>query len=233
MLGAIAFRRDLFSEVEAKPDLYGPFWISTSVVFLLAMASNAVDWLASDSSEVAWQGDLDKVVYGAVILYGYVFGAGLVLWLWLKVISLAAISLSALWCIYGARSQPCPAALACPLCARCKRESYSGSRSPRCRPSGASTVRARRPGLLLWCALVAVLSAHLANCCAFVVHLRCALAALPCCVGASSAPAPASSRAPPSNSHLILYGCWRQHNDPKPTPLLPIQSHYSRVQATA
>lgn len=145
MLGAIAFRRDLFSEVEAKPDLYGPFWISTSVVFLLAMASNAVDWLASDSSEVAWQGDLDKVVYGAVILYGYVFGAGLVLWLWLKVISLAAISLSALWCIYGARSPPWLAALV-----RARSCPERPSRQLLC-VCGASTVCARCPALLRWC----------------------------------------------------------------------------------
>jgi hypothetical protein len=103
MAGALFFRRDLFSEVESKPDLYGPFWISTTCIFLMAMISNALDWIAHRGGDShAWKGDLDKIVYSAAIMYGYVFGAGLVLWVWLKVISLAAISLSALWCIYGA-----------------------------------------------------------------------------------------------------------------------------------
>jgi protein YIPF1/2 len=110
MLGAIFFRRDLFTEVESKPDLYGPFWISTTCVFLMAMISNALDYIAhrgSGGGGSAWQGDLEKIVYGAAIMYGYVFGAGLVLWVWLKVISLAAISLSALWCIYGTSQGSC------------------------------------------------------------------------------------------------------------------------------
>ena len=99
ILGAIIFRKDLFSEVEASPDLYGPFWLSTTAIFLMAMISNALDWLAE---RTAWEGDLEKIAYGATILYGYVFGGGFLLWVWLKVISLAQISLVALWCIYGA-----------------------------------------------------------------------------------------------------------------------------------
>lgn len=106
MAGAIVFRRDLFAEVEAKPDLYGPFWISTTCVFLMAMISNALDWLAQRDAGVAFKGDLEKIAVGAAIMYGYVFGAGVALWVWLKVISLAAISLSALWCIYGAPPPP-------------------------------------------------------------------------------------------------------------------------------
>lgn len=106
MLGAITFRRDLFSEVEAKPDLYGPFWICTTIVFLMAMISNGIDWMANRSTTDVWQGDLQKLIYGAAVLYGYVFGAGVALWVWLKVISLAAMSLSALWCIYGVRPPP-------------------------------------------------------------------------------------------------------------------------------
>lgn len=115
MLGAIAFRRDLFAEVEAKPDLYGPFWIATSVVFLMAMISNGLEWLAHRRAGDAWAGDPEKVVYGAAVLYGYVFGAGLALWAWLKVINLASISLPALWCLFGARA-PALRAAAAPCC---------------------------------------------------------------------------------------------------------------------
>jgi protein YIPF1/2 len=100
MLGAIAFRKDFFTEVEAKPDLYGPFWISTTAIFLMAMISNALDWIASRDDN--WEGDLQKIGYCAAVMYGYVFGGAALLWVWLKVISLAQISLSSLWCIYGA-----------------------------------------------------------------------------------------------------------------------------------
>eukprot|EP00892_Ulva_mutabilis_P005863 jgi/Ulvmu1/3649/UM017_0063.1 len=98
ILGAMIFRKDLFVEVEASPDLYGPFWLSTTAIFLMAMISNALDWIAQ---RAAWEGDLEKIAYGAAILYGYVFGGGFLLWVWLKVISLAQISLISLWCIYG------------------------------------------------------------------------------------------------------------------------------------
>lgn len=103
-MGALIFRKDLFAEVEASPDLYGPFWLSTTAVFLMAMISNALEWM---SQREEWQGDLEKIAYGAGILYSYVFGAGFLLWVWLKVISLAQISLIALWCIYG-MLRPCP-----------------------------------------------------------------------------------------------------------------------------
>jgi hypothetical protein len=102
LLGAIIFRKDLFAEVEAKPDLYGPFWLCTTAIFLMAMISNALDWIAyKHSATDAWEGDLKKIAKGASIMYGYVFGGGLALWAWLKLGNNAMISLSALWCIYG------------------------------------------------------------------------------------------------------------------------------------
>lgn len=104
ILGALIFRKDLFAEVEASPDLYGPFWLATTAVFLMAMISNALEWISDGE---AWEGDLKKIAYGATILYSYVFGGGFLLWVWLKVISLAQISLTALWCIYGVASAVC------------------------------------------------------------------------------------------------------------------------------
>lgn len=96
--------------MEAAPDLYGPFWLSTTAVFLMAMISNALAWM---SERDQWEGDLEKIAYGATILYGYVFGGGFLLWLWLKVISLAQISLTALWCIYGTPSCPLSRSVPC------------------------------------------------------------------------------------------------------------------------
>jgi hypothetical protein len=50
MAGAILFLRDVFSEFESKPDLYGSISISTTCVFPVAMISNTLDWIAHRSS---------------------------------------------------------------------------------------------------------------------------------------------------------------------------------------
>jgi hypothetical protein len=67
ILGAIVFRRSLFSEIEAKPDLYGPFWLSTTAIFLMAMISNALDFFAYKDSQRAWEGDLEKIASGVLL----------------------------------------------------------------------------------------------------------------------------------------------------------------------
>jgi hypothetical protein len=68
ILGAIIFRQSLFDEIEQHPDLYGPFWLSTTAIFMMAMISNALDFFAYNDSEVAWEGDLQKIASGAFLL---------------------------------------------------------------------------------------------------------------------------------------------------------------------
>ena len=65
ILGALIFRKSLFSEIEQHPDLYGPFWLSTTAIFMMAMISNALDFFAYADSEEAWEGDLEKIASGA------------------------------------------------------------------------------------------------------------------------------------------------------------------------
>lgn len=101
MLASIIFRRDFFAQVEAAPDLYGPFWLSTAAIFLMAMVANAVSWEVNRASAGAWSYDVEKVVYAAALFYGYVFVGGAALWAWLFLLNSAQVSLTALWCIYG------------------------------------------------------------------------------------------------------------------------------------
>ena len=69
ILGALIFRKSLFSEIEQKPDLYGPFWLSTTAIFMMAMISNALDYFAySGDSDEIWEGDLKKIASGAVLV---------------------------------------------------------------------------------------------------------------------------------------------------------------------
>lgn len=68
ILGALIFRKSLFSEIEQKPDLYGPFWLSTTAIFMMAMISNALDYFAySGDSDEIWEGDLKKIASGTLL----------------------------------------------------------------------------------------------------------------------------------------------------------------------
>jgi hypothetical protein len=61
-----------FDENSGKPDLYGPFWICTTLIFLLAIAGNFADYLsfASQNDNTAvWQYDFEKVTLAATTFY--------------------------------------------------------------------------------------------------------------------------------------------------------------------
>jgi hypothetical protein len=52
----------------AQPDLYGPFWICTTLVFVLAITGNLVDYFSSDAGLV-WTYDFEKVSLAATVFY--------------------------------------------------------------------------------------------------------------------------------------------------------------------
>lgn len=87
-----------------NPDLYGPFWISTTIVFLIAVVSNYIGWQNhgghGEAATAAWKYDVDKVSISAALFYGYVGAVGFVIWAvlrWFK----SAVTLPEIWCIYG------------------------------------------------------------------------------------------------------------------------------------
>jgi len=59
------------SSVAEKPDLYGPFWITTSLVFTAAVCSHMSSWLQSWMNASAWEYDLQSMVNAASVVYGY------------------------------------------------------------------------------------------------------------------------------------------------------------------
>lgn len=85
-----------------RPDLYGPFWISTTIVFLIAVVSNYIGWYnhGAKSGEAAWKYDTDKVTYAGVLFYGYVGVIGFAIWATLRWFK-APTSLAQIWCVYG------------------------------------------------------------------------------------------------------------------------------------
>ena len=87
-----------------RPDLYGPFWISTTIVFLIAVVSNYIGWYnhgsKSGEATAAWKYDTDKVTYAGILFYGYVGAIGFAIWATLRWFK-APTSLAQIWCVYG------------------------------------------------------------------------------------------------------------------------------------
>lgn len=111
------FKGDFLESINDNPDLYGPFWVASTLVFVSAATGNYAAYLAHNSSSSSkgksgghdndddddsqgWYYDIDKVGGSMALFYGYVGIVGLLLWAslrWFK----ANVSLAQVWCTYG------------------------------------------------------------------------------------------------------------------------------------
>lgn len=97
-----------FDKLNRNPDLYGPLWISSTVVFMLAATGNFADWLTSASqrgmaaalADHSLTYDFTKVTFGATIVYGYASLVPLLVFFALRYAG-ARTSLVDLLCLYG------------------------------------------------------------------------------------------------------------------------------------
>jgi len=64
-------RNNFFDILQGKPDLYGPFWIYTTLIFALAAAGNFSGFLASLSDEKSFQSHFDFVPIATGVIYGF------------------------------------------------------------------------------------------------------------------------------------------------------------------
>ncbi|KAI3435959.1 hypothetical protein D9Q98_002017 [Chlorella vulgaris] len=100
------FRGDFLEYVDGNPDLYGPFWVASTLIFVTAATgtlASYIDWVrhATPGEEHgSWTYDVDKVGGSFALFYGYVGLVGLALWGVLKWFK-AGLSLASIWCIYG------------------------------------------------------------------------------------------------------------------------------------
>lgn len=108
ILRSLVPTKKFFEVTGDNPDLYGPFWITTTLLFALAIASNFSNyityWMAGRENE--WGYSFNRVVVGAAVLYTYDVLASLSVWLtqkyWLKL----EISLVSCLCVYGYSLSP-------------------------------------------------------------------------------------------------------------------------------
>ena len=91
---------NFLSQTAEKPDAYGPFWISTSLLFTIAVSSHISRWLSSWMSGQNWEYNFESVVTSASVVYGFAVGAPLVMYLILGHFGAKFKYISAL-CLYG------------------------------------------------------------------------------------------------------------------------------------
>eukprot|EP00850_Spirogloea_muscicola_P024326 SM000645S20498 [mRNA] locus=s645:1163:2085:- [translate_table: standard] len=92
-------RSNFLDKTSGNPDLYGPFWICSTLVFLTTALGNLASYFAHAGPD-AWHADIVKVPASAAILYGYTACAPLGLYFVLKYLG-APSGLVPLWCLYG------------------------------------------------------------------------------------------------------------------------------------
>ena len=94
-------RRPFLDVLDGNPDLYGPFWIATTVVFILFLAAYI------SRSPVGEQGGPDspydfRLLSGAAgLIYGYTFVIPVALWGVLRWFGSEAANVLECWALYG------------------------------------------------------------------------------------------------------------------------------------
>eukprot|EP00250_Pteridium_aquilinum_P003126 c13458_g1_i1 orf=117-959(-) len=80
-----------------NPDLYGPFWICTTLIFVASAFGNYATYFSNSTS---WQFDISKFNWAAGLFYGYTFLLPLALYFFLKYTGVS-LGLIQLWSLYG------------------------------------------------------------------------------------------------------------------------------------
>ncbi|XP_061586996.1 protein YIPF1 [Cololabis saira] len=87
-----------------NPDLYGPFWICTTLVFAIAISGNISSYLSSPKYK--YTPEFRKVTIAATVIFSYAWLVPLALWgvlLWRnnKIMNLVSYSFMEIVCVYG------------------------------------------------------------------------------------------------------------------------------------
>ena len=92
----IPIRNDFYKIAENNPDLYGPFWIYTTLIYVIA-AGGALSYYFTNSANNYFQ---MFVPIAGSILYSFGFGFPFVLWITMKIFKIDMKYVS-LICLYG------------------------------------------------------------------------------------------------------------------------------------
>lgn len=67
-------QNSLLNKIRPNPDLYGPFWITTTLICTIAIGGNIVSFIHNFGKNYTWQTDFHKVTSSAftIVLYSVV-----------------------------------------------------------------------------------------------------------------------------------------------------------------
>uniref|UniRef100_A0A7N0VMS9 Protein YIP n=1 Tax=Kalanchoe fedtschenkoi TaxID=63787 RepID=A0A7N0VMS9_KALFE len=66
------FKGSFTEKTSTNPDLYGPFWICTTLIFVAAAIGTFVTYVAHKIKNQEWNYDINVVTWSAGLFYGYV-----------------------------------------------------------------------------------------------------------------------------------------------------------------
>ena len=71
-----------FESLGQNPDAYGPFWLATTLIFIIAVSTNFNSWAKFDSNDLsqAWAYDFEKVVTCCGIVYSFLICVPIGIW---------------------------------------------------------------------------------------------------------------------------------------------------------
>ena len=96
----LPFRRPFVDSIQAKPDLWTPFWICSTLIFFMTWTGNFANYLNTVIAGAEYDVQLEKLPWGAMVVYGYWLVIPLAFWgifRWKAV----PIPLLLCYCIYG------------------------------------------------------------------------------------------------------------------------------------
>ena len=86
--------------LDGNPDLYGPFWIATTVVFILFITGTISQYL-SENHDIHFEYDFRLLSGAAGLIYGYTGFVPIGLWACLKWFGAESATLIECWALYG------------------------------------------------------------------------------------------------------------------------------------
>lgn len=76
----LPFRRAFIDSMKAKPDLWAPFWICSTLIFFMTWTGNFAAYLNSVIAGTVYDAQVEKLPWGFMVVYGYWLVIPLVFW---------------------------------------------------------------------------------------------------------------------------------------------------------
>jgi len=83
LLRALIPLKPFYTYYDNKPDLYGPFWVATTLVILMAATGNMSSYLSS-MNPTEWHYDFEKVTFAASVFYSTITFIPICIWYFLN-----------------------------------------------------------------------------------------------------------------------------------------------------